>query len=246
MQCFWIFLHIPPADKAGVALANEPVPPGFEDDEAEFSKLLLEIIDQLGPDCFPECSFFLKSLHCPDGSRYIDQSYLRDQRSPEGLLIPLLYNNLLVSQDLDMMITLLRGLAREDLMPLLHSYSANLTISYPAFKAIQDTERFFSLLVCLQPRVTDLDLEGVCYIKREVCDILGVVKAPYLLQFLGWKKNASIVVQFQVHLCLADRVREVVQENSQRLENFNWFEMQVRGCMFHYELNKHQPRRTTE
>lgn len=204
--------------------------------------MLLEIIDQLGPDCFPEFSFFLKGLHCPDGSRFIDQSYLGDQRSPEGLLIPLLYNNLLASQDLDMVIALLRGLGREDLMPLLHTYSSKLTISYPVFKAIQDTERFFSLLVCLRPGVTDLDLEGVCYIKQEVCDILGVAKAPYMLQFLGWKKDASIVVQFQVHLCLADRVKEAARENAhtQRLENFSWFEMQVRGCVFHYKFSKHQ------
>lgn len=126
-------------------------------------------------------------------------------------------------------------------MPLLHGYSAKLTISYPVFKAIQDTEHFFSLLVCLQPKVTELDLEGVSYIKQEVCELLSVEKAPYLLQFLGWKKDASIVVQFQVHMCLADRVREVVRTKSQCLENFSWFETQVRGCVFHYDLNtEHQ------
>lgn len=226
-----------PADNSK-ALANEPVPPGFEDDEAEFSKLLLEVIDQLGPDCFPEFNLFLRSMYCTDGSRFIDQSYIKDQRSPEGLLIPLLYNNLLVSQDLDVLITLLRGLGREDLLPLLHNYSSKLTISYPFLKPIQDTEHFFSLLVCLQQRVTELDLEGVCYIKQEVCDLLSVAKAPYLLQFLGWKRNTNIIVQFQAHICLADRVKEVVHSHSTVLENFSWFEVQVRGCRFRFELNK--------
>lgn len=222
---------------------SDPVPPGFEEDEAEFSKLLLELIDQLGPDCFPEFHFFLKGLHCPDGSRFVDQSYLKDQRSPEGLLLPLLSNNLLVSQDLDMLIALLRGLGREDLLPLLHAYSSKIAIGYPAFRAIQDTEHFFSLLAGLQPNVTELDLEGVCYIKQAVCEMLGVEGAPYMLQFLGWKKDAHLVVQFQVHHCLGDRVRELVHDggsSSQRpsLENFSWFEMQVKGCVIHYAMNK--------
>ena len=219
-------------------VTNEPVPPGFEEDEAEFSKLLLEIIDQLGPDCFPEFSLFLKGLYCTDGSRFIDESYLKDQRSPEGLLIQLLYNNLLISQDLDMLIVLLRGLGREDLIPLLHSYSSKLTICYPVFKPIQDTEHFFSLLVCLQSRVTELDLEGVCYIKQEVCDLLGVAKTPHILQFLGWKRDGNIVVQFQAHMSLADRVKELVHNNSPVLENFSWFEVQVKGCVFRYNLNR--------
>jgi hypothetical protein len=221
-----------------ITLTNEPIPPGFEEDETEFSKLLLEIIDQLGSDCFPEFRLFLKGLYCTDGSRFIDESYLKDQRSPEGLLIQLLQNNLLISQDLDMLITLLRGLGREELIPLLHTYSSKLTICYPVFKPIYDTERFFSLLVCLQRRVTDLDLEGVCYIKQEVCDLLGVAKAPYMLQFLGWRRDGSIVVQFQAHMSLADRVKELVHSSSQVLENFSWLEVQIRGCLFRYNLNK--------
>lgn len=179
-------------------------------------------------------------LCCPDGSSYIDSSYLKDQRSPEGLLIPLLYNNLLVSHDLDLLIVILRGLGRDDLMPLLRDYSSKLVVGFPIFRPIQDSERFFSLLVELQPRATELDLEGVCYIKQEMCDMLGVTSAPYLLQFLGWRK-APIVVQFQVHMCLVDRVKEVLCAPSGNLENFTRLEMDVRGSLFTYDLTiKHR------
>lgn len=216
---------------------NEPIPPGFEDYK-DFTKLLLEITDKLGPNSFPEFSFFLKGMYCPDGTRLVDDSYLTGQHSPEGLLIILLHNNLLSSQDLDLLITLVRGLGRGDLLPLLHDYSSKLTVSYPAFKAIQDTDRFFSLLVGLQPRVTELDLEGVCYIKQEMCELLGVEEAPYLLQFLGWKRQPDIVVQFQLHVSLAGRVREAMHDATRSLENFALFEMDIRGSVFRYELDK--------
>ena len=216
---------------------SEPIPPGFEDYK-DFTKLLLDITDKLGPNSFPEFSFFLKGLYCPDGTRLVDDSYLVGQHSPEGLLIALLQNNLFSSQDLDLLITIVRGLAREDLLPLLHEYSSKLTVSYPAFKAVQDTERFFSLLAVLQPRVTELDLEGVCYIKQEMCEILGVEEAPYLLQFLGWKRQPDIVIQFQLHASLAGRLREAVHDSTKSLENFTVFEMDIRGSVFRYELDK--------
>lgn len=220
------------------SLTNEPIPPGFEDYK-DFTKLLLEIIDKLGPNSFPEFSFFLKGLYCPDGTRLVDDSYLTSQYSPEGLLIILLHNNLFSSQDLDLLITLMRGLGREDLLPLLHDYSSKVAVSYPAFKAVQDTERFFSLLVGLQPRVTELDLEGVCHIKQEMCEILGVEEAPYLLQFLGWKRQPDIVIQFQLHASLTGRLREaVVHDATKTLENFTMFEMDIRGSVFRYELDK--------
>lgn len=220
------------------SLLHEPLPSSFEEEEdAEFSKLLLEITDKVGPDCFPEFYHCLKELSCPDGTQFIDDSYLKERFSPEGMIIPLLYNNLLISQDLDLLVTLLRGLGREDLLPLLREYSTKLTVGFPVFRPIHDTTSFFSLVVELHPSVTELDLEGASYIKQELCRLLGVGAAPYLLQFLGWKKD-PIVAQFQVHLSLVDRVREVVYDLSKPLEKFTRFELDIRGSMFCYDLRK--------
>ncbi len=212
-------------------------PPGFEDDDSEFSKLLLQLTDQLGTDYFPEFYHFLKELCCPDGSWYLDRSYLKDQRSPEGVLIPLLQNNLLVAQDMDLLIAIVRGLGRDDLMPLLRDYSTKISMQYPVLKPVQDTQHFFSLLVELHPSVAELDLEGVCYIKQDICRMIGVEEAPYLLQFLGWRKD-PIVVQFQVHMSLVDRIQVVVESDStsHNLKNFSRFEIDVRGSVFNYKI----------
>ena len=121
-------------------------------------------------------------------------------------------------------------------MHLLQEYSLKLVVGFPVFKPIQDAERCFSLLVELQPRATELDLEGVCYIKQAMCEMLGVTTAPYLLQFLGWRKG-PIVVQFQAHMCLVDRAREALSRPaasfaSGNLENFTRLEMNVKGSLF--------------
>ena len=210
-------------------------PPGLEeDDTTEFSKLLLEITDQLEPDSFVELYHFLKELCCPDGSRYVPAGYLKGQlHSPEALLIPLLSNNLLASHDLDLLVAILRGLGQDQLLPLLRDYSAKLTVGLPGFRPVQDQEKFFSLLVELEPRATELDLEGVCYVKRELCELLGVESSPFLLQFLGWRKP-PIMVQFQAHVCLVDRVRELGSRNG--VENFTKFEVDIRGSVFVYDL----------
>ena len=140
---------------------------------------------------------------------------------------------------MDLLIAVIRGLGRDDLMPLLQDYSSKIAIQYPVLKPIQDTKRFFSLLVELHPGVLELDLEGVCYIKQDICRMIGVEGTPYLLQFLGWKKP-PIVIQFQVHISLVDRIRVVVESDgtTHNLKNFSRFEIDVRGSVFNYRINR--------
>ena len=166
----------------------------------------------------------------------MDEKYFLDQTSPDGILIPLLHNSFFVSRDMDVVITVLQGLGRNDILPLVELYSSKIDIGYPAFRAMQDVERFFALYIELHPAIDDLDLEAVCYIKQDICEVLGVEKIPYMLQFLGWMKD-PVIVRFQVHLSLVDRVVEAVYDDSKSMENYARVEMNVRGAAFNYDLN---------
>ena len=160
---------------------KEQPPPAYEDGSTEFSKLILEIIDLIGQNSYAEFYYYLKELQCPDGTKFFDESYFYDHRSPDSILIPLLYNNVIVSRDLDVLIAVIRGLGRDDILQTLKDYSSKINIGFPTFQGIQDTERFFSLDIQLDPSIADLDLEAVCYIKQDMCEALGVEKVPYLL-----------------------------------------------------------------
>lgn len=218
---------------------SQAPPPGYEDDESEFIDLIVKFVDQLGAYSFFDLCLYLKHLICPDGTWFVARKHIKDKLTVEGLLLPLIRDNLLVAQDMDLLIAIVQGLKRDDIMPILKEYSAKAVIQYPILKPVRDTKRFFSLLVELHPEVVELDLEGVSYIKQDICRLICVEEIPYLLQFLGWRKP-PIAVQFQVHMSLVDRIRVVAEykDSADKLRNFSRFEIDVKGCVFSYKIDR--------
>lgn len=211
-----------------------PIPPEFDDDDENFTTLIVNILKELGDHSFPEIYLFLKQLLSASGSKFLDQSYFSS--SPDALLIPLLDSNLISSQDVDLLVAIITGIGREDLVPLVRSYCSKATLCHPVFKAVKDSESFFSMRLELDSSVcTDLDLRRVSLIKSEMCFKLRVNDCPYLLQFIGWRRS-PLIVQFQVHLSLADRVLLMVRSRNWPLDNYVRIDMDVRGSIFNFNL----------
>ena len=146
--------------------------------------------------------------------------------------------NLISSQDVDLLITVIMGIGRQDLVPMVEKYCSKATLCHPVFKAIKDTVHFFSLRLDLDPDVCmDLDLQTVSLVKRDVCHNLGIERTPYLLQFIGWRR-VPLIVQFQVHFSLVDRMLELAKDPSCPLERYVRMDMDVRGTLFNFHSNK--------
>ena len=143
--------------------------------------------------------------------------------------------NLISSQDVDLLITVIMGIGRQDLVPMVEKYCSKVTLCHPVFKAIKDTVHFFSLRLDLDPDVC-MDLQTVSLVKRDVCHNLGIERTPYLLQ-LGWRR-VPLIVQFEVHFSLVDRMLELAKDPSCPLERYVRMDMDVRGTLFNFHLNK--------
>ena len=101
--------------------------------------------------------------------------------------------NLISSQAVDLLITVIMGIGRQDLVPMVEKYCSKATLCHPVFKAITYTVHFFSLRLDLDPDVCmDLDLQTVSLVKQDVCHNLGIERTPYLLQFIGWRRVPSL------------------------------------------------------
>lgn len=220
-----------------IAPVSEDKPSQEGDGSLEFSKLIMEMTDLIGPEFFAEFYYYLMELRCADGTKYIDESYFKDHISPDGIFIALMYNNLIVSKDLDVLTTVVQDLDRDDMLRLIEDYNSKLTVGRPFLQAVQDPEHFFALHLELDSDVTDLDIEGVDLVKDNICKVLGVTELKYLLQFFGWKKD-PVVLRFQVHISLVDRVVEAVDNDSVSLEHYVRLEMDVRDSIFNYDLMK--------
>lgn len=225
-----------------------PIPPEFDDEDENFTTLILELVKELGGHSFPEIYLYLKQLLSASGTKFLDQSYFAEvstsstssstsSSSSDDLLMPLLDNNLISSQDVDLLLAMITGVGRENLIPLVESYCSKATLCHPVFKVVKDTTSFFSLRLELDSNVcVDLDLRRVSLIKREMCQELGVEAFPYLLQFIGWRRT-PLMVQFQTHMSLVDRVLLMVQDVS-RLGNYVRIDMDIRGSIFNFNIKK--------
>lgn len=169
----------------------------LDDDSIEFSKILLDITELLGQESFPDLYHYLVQLRCPDGTPIIDVNSLHDRRSPDGLMTPLVYMNLCTSRDVDLLIHLLHGLKREDLLPMIQEYIPKIGMGVPYVRAVYDENRFFAVKAFLNPAIKHVDLGIVSVVKHSLCVSFGLESKPYIIQFIGWKAD-PISLHFQV------------------------------------------------
>ena len=182
-------------------------PPQIDEDSLEFSKFLLDITDKLGPESYAALYHCLKELRCPDGTPFIDPSSLKDRRSPDGLLIPLVYTSLCNCRDVDLLVHLLEALHREDLVPMVHAYIPKIGMGAPVVRIVPDVKRFFVVKVFMNEAVRHINLSIVSVIKHDLCVGFGLCDKPYLMQFIGWTTN-PICLSFQLRIPCMQFVEE--------------------------------------
>lgn len=179
----------------------------IDEDNLQFSKVLLDITNKLGPESFADLYHCLKELRCPDGTPLIDPDSLKDRRSPDGLLIPLIYTSLCNCRDVDLLIHLLECLHRHDLVPVVQEYIPRVGMGTPVVRAIHDVNKFFAIKVFMNETIKRINLGSVSMIKHDICKGFGLCDKPYLMQFIGWTSN-PICLSFQLPISCMHFVEE--------------------------------------
>ena len=214
----------------------------IDDDSMEYSKILIDITEALGPDSYAQLHHYLSELRCPDGSRLIDIETMRERRTPDGLLIPLVYNNLCCCRDVDMLIHIAHAMNREDLLPMIQEYIPKVTVGTPNSRVIFENKEFFILKGFLNPAIKHVDLSIASVLKHAVCTIFGIQDKPYLMQFVGWEDN-PIALQFQFPIACLPMVEENISDVSCMREfvsnGIEKLELDIHTSKFEYDLLTH-------
>ena len=217
------------------------IPPQFDEDDEHFTDLIANVSKGLGEDAMAEVYFYLRQMMSASGGKFLGEScFPVTFTTIDAFFVPLIDMNLISSQDVDLLIAVLLGVGKKDLIPLVESYCSKATICHSVFKLIKDPIDFFSLRLDVDPDVcVDLDLQTVSLVKRDICVHLGVEKTPYLLQFIGWRR-VPLIVQFQVHFSLVDRLLELARDPSCPLDKYVRMDMDVRGSIFNFHFSNHR------
>ena len=187
--------------------SEDESPPYIDEESLEFSKLLSEITDKLGSHCVPELQHFLLNLKCPDGSPLISTESLYNCRTIDGLLIPLVAGNFCTPRDLDILIHILHGLKRQELLPMISAYVPKITVGKPFVRSVNNGNEMFVVRVVLNKALKQVDLGIVSAIKHDLCSCFCMKQKPFLMQYLGWKCS-PIVLHFQVPISCMQKVEE--------------------------------------
>ncbi len=227
----------PPPPSLSPGVPKGIIPPQFDDDDEDFASLMGNISKELGDDLMAEVYFCLKQLMSASMGRFLDETCFPEALSTlDALFMPLMDLNLISSQDVDLLVTILIAIGRKDLLPLVETYCSNATLCHSVFKAVKDTRNFFSLRLDIDPDVcVDLDLHTVSLVKKDICRHLGVERTPYLLQFIGWRR-VPLIVQFQVHFSLVDSLLELAKNPSCPLDKYVRMDLDVRGSIFNFHF----------
>lgn len=169
--------------------------PYIDNESVAFSKLLTNITEKLGPGCVPEIQHFLMNIRCPDGTPLFNYETLYDRKTIDGLLIPLVTSNFCTPRDLDILIHILNGLKREDLLPLISAYVPKVTVGKPFVRPSGDG--MFLIRVVLSEAIKRIDLGIVSAIKHDLCTCFGIQQRPFLIHYIGWQCT-PVILHFQV------------------------------------------------
>ena len=148
----------------------------------------------MGPNCFLELQHFLLNLRCPDGSLFLNSEHLYEHKSIDGLIIPLVHENLFTVRDVDILIYVLHGLKRPDLLQLISAYIPKVTVGQPFVGACDEK---CIIQIVLHEALKQADLGIISAIKRDLCICFNIQERPFLMQYIGWKK-LPVTVYFQI------------------------------------------------
>lgn len=166
-------------------------------DDMAFTKLLSMIKERLGSNCFSELQLFLLNIKCPNGCPLFNADSLYNHKSVDGLLLPLLRDSFLTPRDLDILIHILNGLKRPDLLSLISAYVPKVTVGKPCMKSSGNCDEKLIVQVVLNEALKRIDLGIISAIKHDLCACFGMQLQPYLMQYIGWQ-SSPITLMFQV------------------------------------------------
>lgn len=213
----------------------------IDDDSIEFTKVVCDIAEKLGRESYADLHHYITQIKCPDGTPLIDPETLKERRSPDGLLLPLIYTNLCTCRDVDMLIYLLRALNKENILHLLREYVPKVGMGIPSVRPVYDNDKFFSVKAILNPAIKHADLGVVSIIKHALCVAFGLDERPYLIQYIGWTTN-PISFCFQVPFACMHLVQDGIALSSHNLvsNGIEKLELEINKTSFPYNLRHTQ------
>ena len=170
--------------------------PRVDQDGVAFKKLLSTIAEKLGSSNVPELQLFLFNLKCPDGSPFIRSKHLYRHSSVNDIFMSLVAANLCTPWDLDVLIHILCGLKRHDLLSFISSYIPHVTVGKPVGELVSTDENVL-LKIELHSALKTVDLGIISAIKHEICTCCLIPNQPHLMQYVGWK-SIPVTLFFQV------------------------------------------------
>ena len=176
---------------------RENIQPNIDQESADFKKMLFAIAEKVGSSNVPELQLLLLNLKCPDGSPFIQPRCIQNHRTIKDIFISLLESNLCTPRDLDVLIHILSGLKRQDLLSFISTYVPTVTIGKPLGAFDGSDEQRIYLTVELHSALKVVDIGVVSAIKQELCMFFTLKKQPYLMQYIGWK-SSPVTLFFQL------------------------------------------------
>lgn len=186
--------------------------PISDHESVAFTELLSTITEKLGQSSFPELQHFLLNLNCPDGSSLINANNLHNHKTVKDLLISLVTANLCTARDVDVLIHILCGLKRGDLLTFISAYVAQITVGNPLGE-IPTRKENLVLKIMLHEALKQVDLGIVSAIKLDLCTYFNIEDQPFLMQYIGWKAP-PVTLYFQFPNACLPLVEKGLQSGS--------------------------------
>ena len=168
----------------------------IDHESVAFTKLLSSIAEKLGSNTFPELQHILLNLKCPDGSQLLNPKYLYCHNTVIELLMSLVTAEFCTIRDLDVLIHILCGLKRQDLLTLISAYIPNITVGNPLITVEKRVDSFI-VMVSMHDALKLVDLGVVSAIKLDICTCCIIQDQPFLMQYIGWK-TSPVTLYFRV------------------------------------------------
>ena len=184
---------------------DNPRQHNIDHDDFTFRKLLATITEKLGFTCVPELQHFLLNIKCPNGSPLFNTENLYHHKNVDSLLMPLLMDNYLTPRDLDILIHILHGLKRQDLLSLITAYVPKITVGKPCVRSSGNCDNKLIVQVSLNEALKGVDLGIISALKHDLCNCFSMQQQPYLMQYVGWWSSPT-TLHFQVPLSCMELV----------------------------------------